>query len=47
MPFKLKFTKIAEKDILLLKKNEPHTYKKVWELLNEVVVNPFSGKGRP
>lgn len=47
MPFKLKFTKTAEKDIFHLKKHEPNAYKKLWELLDDILAHPHSGKGKP
>lgn len=47
MPYKLRFSKIAEKDILRLKKSEPNAYKKVLVLLREIVVTPYTGKGKP
>ncbi len=47
MPYKLKFTKIAEKDILHLKKNEPLAYRKLWILIDEVCTHPYSDKGKP
>jgi mRNA-degrading endonuclease RelE of RelBE toxin-antitoxin system len=43
--YKIRFTKIAEKDILQLKKSEPAAYEKVLILLREVVVTPYTGKG--
>ena len=45
--YKIRFTKIAEKDILQLKKSEPAAYEKVLILLREVVVTPYTGKGKP
>lgn len=47
MPYKISFTKTAEKDIIELKKSEPYAYEKVLSLLREVVITPFSGTGKP
>lgn len=47
MQYKLRFTKIAEKDIIQLKKSEPAAFKKIILLLREIVETPYTGKGKP
>ena len=45
--YKIKFQKEAEKDLKRLKKNEPKTFQKAVDLLNELVYHPKIGTGHP
>ena len=47
MSYQLTFSAKAKKDISRLKKNEKLAFKKLSQLLEELMVHPYTGTGRP
>lgn len=47
MIYTLEFTKQAQDDIKRLKKSEPQVFSKLQKLLDELLVHPESGTGKP
>jgi toxin YoeB len=45
--YKLKFFRQAEKDILYFKRKEPHLYRKIMLLVEELTLHPYTGTGHP
>ena len=41
------YTERAEKDLVALKRDEPHSFKKVIKLIDELVDHPTTGTGKP
>lgn len=46
MTYELVITREAEDDFRLLKKNEPHVFKKLGKLLMELRLHPHTGTGK-
>ena len=47
MIYKITFTTVAEKDFIILKRNEPKAYKKLTKFLIELASHPETGTGHP
>jgi toxin YoeB len=47
MSYKISFTKNAEKEVFVFKKNEPVVYRKILSLLSELSEHPYTGTGKP
>ena len=47
MIYELVFSKVADADLRLLKRNEPQAYKKAVKLLEELQEHPQIGTGKP
>jgi len=47
MSYELNFTDKAKADLRFLKKSEPQAYKKAQKLINELVLHPRTGTGKP
>ncbi len=45
--YRLTFSPDAEKDLALLKKDEPASFKKAIKLLDEIMLHPRTGTGHP
>ncbi len=45
--YKLQYTKESEIDLSKLKRNEPKAFKKVTQLLRELMEHPYTGTGHP
>ena len=45
--YRIEFTKTAIKDVLVLKKSEPQTFRKIENLLQELEAHPYTGTGKP
>ena len=45
--YKISYTERAEKDLTVLKRNEPQFFKKVIKLIDELVEHPTIGTGKP
>ena len=45
--YRIELTRTARKEVLLLEKSEPHTFRKVEKLLLELETHPYKGTGRP
>ncbi|MFC7522867.1 Txe/YoeB family addiction module toxin [Parapedobacter sp. GCM10030251] len=47
MPYQLTFSTKAEKDIAKLKKTDQPAFKKLTQLLVEIMEHPYTGTGKP
>ena len=45
--YKISYTEKAEKDLTTLKRNEPQSFKKVINLIDELTEHPTTGTGKP
>ena len=45
--YKISYTEKAEKDLIVLKRNEPQSFKKVIKLIDELMEHPTTGTGKP
>jgi toxin YoeB len=45
--YKIYLSDTAEKDMRFFAKNQPHNYKKALKLLEELMLHPKTGSGRP
>jgi toxin YoeB len=45
--YSLEFTDRAKEDISALKKSEPSAFKKIEKLLDELMIHPCAGTGKP
>ena len=47
MTYSLEFTDKAKENISTLKKSEPSAFKKIEKLLDELIIHPYTGTGKP
>jgi toxin YoeB len=45
--YNLEFTDRAKEDIAALKKSEPSAFRKIEKLLDELIIHPYTGIGKP
>ena len=45
--YKISYTEKAEKDLIVFKRNEPQSFKKVIKLIDELMEHPTTGTGKP